>query len=158
MKLKKLAAGACALALGAAMMAMPAFAATNGLGETYQAVTATGKTVHTKKVEIEWTDCAFTYTRTWNADDLKYDYEETWTQGHPTITITNYSDVAVSYRMDNQPLAGITLTADNESGTVSAAGIGTTKSAKSVYTITGTPTSFDLSDTITLGTIRVNIS
>lgn len=55
MKLKKLAAGACALALGAAMMAMPASAETfSSTNSASQDVTATGTTTHSYAVNLTW--------------------------------------------------------------------------------------------------------
>ncbi len=101
MKLKKLAAGACALALGAAMLVMPASAETfTAAGSSHRDVTATGKTNHAYAVDFEWNNFEFTYERTWNPDTLQYDYDSnTWegTSASPELTVTNRSDVGVTY-------------------------------------------------------------
>ena len=68
MKLKKLAAGACALALGVSMMAMPAFAdATFGEagGSDTRDLYATFNTTDAYCIDIVFSGGSMVYTRTW---------------------------------------------------------------------------------------------
>lgn len=150
MKLKKLAAGACALALGAAMMAVPAFAVDGGDAtfedgnNTSFLVYATGKTTDKWKITVIWDDCQYTYSRTWNTTDMKFDYtEKTWENNPTGIRITNYSSTYVTYSVSPQAVAGITATADKPSGTIGDALNGTEETASINVSFTGDPGAVD---------------
>lgn len=112
MKLKKLAAGACALALGAAMMAMPASAETfSSTNSASQDVTATGTTTHSYAVDLTWDHFQFGYTRKWNPATLQYDYtSNNWeTAEGPNVTVTNRSDVTIQASVAGSTVDGVTI-------------------------------------------------
>ena len=168
MKLKKLAVGACALALGAAMMAVPAFAADGG-SETFDSgnntsfdVTATGQTIDKWKIMVSWDDCQYTYSRTWNPTNMKFDYtEKTWENTPTEISIANYSSTYVNYSVVPQAVTGITATADKSSGTITDALSGTMQDEIIKVSFTGDPGAaapLGLNNTIKLADINVFIS
>ena len=166
MKLKKLAAGACALALGAAMMAMPASAASfAGNGTDSHDVTATGKTNHVYQIDISWPSLEYTYERTWHNDGNNAYYEYTtrsWESDTPDIVISNMSDLPIYYAVSSSATDGITITStsNNTRGELDAALENSRPTAECMFKISGSPTSVasKTSEKITLGTFTVDIS
>lgn len=166
MKLKKLAAGACALALGAAMMAMPASAETfSSTNSASQDVTATGTTTHSYAVDLTWDHFQFGYTRKWNPATLQYDYtSNNWEVAEgPNVTVTNRSDVTIQASVAGSTVDGVTIE-------YARGGSSVNKDLKPIFegqnsecfifTLSGVPSQAagQNGDTIKLGTVTANIT
>lgn len=167
MKLKKLAAGACALALGVSMMAMPAFAGKEThttSGSSSQEILALGSTKHAYAVDIEWDTYQEFYSRTWNTETLQYDYgSKDWENNNAHVTVTNRSDVTIQASVAGSTVDGVTIE-------YSMGGSSVKKDLKPIFegqnseqfffSLSGVPSKAagQNGDTIKLGTVTANIT
>ncbi len=170
MKLKKLAAGACALALGASMMAMPASAYSETMYKdaktASKTVTLTGETSVSYYYGIGWVDVTGTYARTWNGNDMKYEYtEKGWEKLDPHVNFVNYSNDAITYDVTYENGEdGLTLSpVGSTSGTLqSFPDLGYCDQASVHFTIAGTPKlkagNSSSNGVITVGTITAAVT
>lgn len=153
MKLKKLAAGACALALGVSMMAMPAFAdATFGEagGSDTRDLYATFNTTDAYCIDIVFSGGSMVYTRTWNTATKKFDYAEAPTTDFE-VDVVNSSSKPINYSVTHTAEDGViyTLTGGSVSGTVDVALDGKEPFGHADYTISGHPDWNTIPDTST---------
>lgn len=165
MKLKKLAAGACALALGVSMMAMPAFAGKEThttSGSSSQEILALGSTKHAYAVDIEWDTYQEFYSRTWNTEILQYDYgSKDWENNNAHVTVTNRSDVTIAVSNTFDSVNGVTIAYSGNSADANIVPV--FEGANSMtfdFNITGAPSEYVKAeqDVIKLGTITTNIT
>lgn len=112
-----------------------------------------GGTTHVYAVSFSTTEVTFTWSNTastiWNPETLKYETnndEGSWQAATQTITVNNYSDIAIKVEADNDAPtssdAGVTLAVNGPLELASAydnTTVGSVKSGDITVTVSGTP-------------------
>ena len=165
--MKKFLIIALTLAMLCSLFTVNAFAAPIGAGDSTSSdvkIQLGGSVTHVYSVDIEFTGMTFVYGTgaTWNPSTKGYDYAEnaSWTTG--SITITNNSDMPITYTATNEDevttYGNVELEMTNANANLAKCEIGGTAPSTTIsVTLTGEPSLLNHTSAVKLTSITVAI-